>query len=309
MNPRTRLVERAIEYGYDGKQWNQAKELDYLDYNQQIDPKVFQPDLPNNVATIDPAKVAFGKPGESKLSDREITMRLASEFFETLVAGDYLALGQLNDVHTATWKTTSVVKWSGCETEISTGIGMFLVPSRERIEKKTNGRTEIQLFSGQKDHSMSLVLAEKTALVAHFKNEPRSETFGNTFLNLRKTIADARRLTDGSVEWLGIQTIDGRRAEGFRIGRGSSETEIWADSKTSLPVRVESVAAVGRDEIRTTMTDFQVNIDLDESAFDLNIPAGYSVQTMEIDCFKPPINYLADALKSAAEHNDGFISA
>ena len=54
------------------------------------------------------------------------------------------------------------------------------------------------------------------------------------------------------------------------------------------------------------MTDFQVGVDLDESLFSLEVPAGYTVQqTAQIDLSKKPIAYLAEALKMAAEHNDG----
>jgi hypothetical protein len=54
------------------------------------------------------------------------------------------------------------------------------------------------------------------------------------------------------------------------------------------------------------MSDFQMGSDLAESLFSVEVPAGYNVQqTMQIDLAKKPVAYLADALKWAAEHNDG----
>jgi hypothetical protein len=54
------------------------------------------------------------------------------------------------------------------------------------------------------------------------------------------------------------------------------------------------------------MTDFQVNVDVDESVFALSVPAGYAVQTTLLDFWKQPVNYFVDALATAAEHNNGF---
>ena len=54
------------------------------------------------------------------------------------------------------------------------------------------------------------------------------------------------------------------------------------------------------------MTDFQVGVDLDKSLFSLDVPPGYTVQqTMQVDLSKSPWAYLADALKMAADCNDG----
>ena len=58
------------------------------------------------------------------------------------------------------------------------------------------------------------------------------------------------------------------------------------------------------------MSDFQVGVDLDESLFSVDVPAGYTVQqTMQLDLSKKPVAYLADALKWTAEHNDGVFPA
>ena len=54
------------------------------------------------------------------------------------------------------------------------------------------------------------------------------------------------------------------------------------------------------------MSDFQVDVDLDESLFSLDVPKDYTVQqTLQLDLSKNPIYYLAETLKLAAELNDG----
>jgi hypothetical protein len=76
-----------------------------------------------------------------------------------------------------------------------------------------------------------------------------------------------------------------------------------------LPVRVEETTSDG-PKVRIVMTDFQVDVELDESLFSLDVPEGYTVQqNVEVDMSKKPLNYLADALKMAAEANDGVFPA
>jgi hypothetical protein len=80
---------------------------------------------------------------------------------------------------------------------------------------------------------------------------------------------------------------------------------IWADPKTLLPVRVETRTTTG-SEGHTVMTDFQVDVDLDESLFSLEVPKDYTIQqTAQIDLSRDPMYYLAETLKLVAEVNDG----
>ena len=88
INPKTKLAERVISYERQGEQWKQTEFREYLDYNKEIDPKVFQLDLPKDAETIDQIK---RKPGLVKgdLTNEEIATKVAREFFEALIAEDY----------------------------------------------------------------------------------------------------------------------------------------------------------------------------------------------------------------------------
>jgi len=215
----------------------------------------------------------------------------------------------LNNVYSATWKTTTVVKGPQSKTITSSGIGMFLAPSHERTEMTTDGVKGIQIFDGEQDKSITLVPASKIAVVINLKNLPpgMESPFGKTFQSLRELFSNAENGKTGKVERLGVETIDGRRAQGLRIELGSIEVKLWADPKTLLPIRVEmSSGATAGPEVRIVMTDFRIGVDLDESLFSLDVPVGYTVrQTMQIDLTKTPWTYLADALKMAAECNEG----
>lgn len=193
------------------------------------------------------------------------------------------------------------------ETVTLTGVGMFLAPSHERMESTVQGVKSIQIVDGQQDKALILIPSTKTATVIELKNLPpgRESPFGKTFQGLRKLVVDAQSDKTSKAERLGVKTIDGRPTEGFRIQLGSLEVKIWADPKTSLPVRVEQTTTSG-PKVRHVMSDFQVEVDLDESLFSLDVPDSYSFEnTVELDVSKKPINILAEALKMAAEANDG----
>jgi hypothetical protein len=88
VNPNTKLVERMFIYRRQGDQWKQEQLWEFLDYNQDIDPKVFHLDLPKDVLTVDQVN---RKPGLVKggLSDEQIAIKVARQFFEALIAEDY----------------------------------------------------------------------------------------------------------------------------------------------------------------------------------------------------------------------------
>jgi outer membrane lipoprotein-sorting protein len=215
----------------------------------------------------------------------------------------------LKSVRSATWKTTTVAKGGQNETITSSSVAMFLAPSHERMETDFQGAKSIHIMDGQKDKVIVLVPATKTAMVIDLKNLPpdRGSPFGNTFQELRKLVSEAQSGAQ-KAERLGVETIDGRRAEGFRIQTGAHEVKIWSDAETLLPVRVEqnTTGAAAGPEGHTVMTDFRVDLDLDESLFALEVPEGYTLQqTVQLDVSKNPIYHLADMLKLAAELNNG----
>lgn len=214
----------------------------------------------------------------------------------------------LNNVHTATWKTTltAEVKAPEKKTVTFSASAKFMAPSHERTETTADGAKSaaVSIVDGQKDKCITLDPATKTTTVINLKNFPAKDNpFGRTFLGLRELVANARNGKPDKVERLDRRTIDGREAEGFRIQLGSIDVKIWADPKTLLPVRVEQTIADPKASV--VMTDFRFNVPLEESLFSVDVPPGYAVQqTAKIDASKPWA-FLTGALRMAAECNDG----
>jgi len=77
---------------------------------------------------------------------------------------------------------------------------------------------------------------------------------------------------------LGEKDIDGRRVIGFRLvlSDPASVMSLWGDPESGLPVRIE-ITTPKFPNAKTTVTDFKVNVAMDESLFSVEPPAGYEI--------------------------------
>ncbi len=94
VDPATKLVQRVADFRQQDSRWERIKLREYLQYNQEIDPKVFQLDLPGDVIVVDQISRQFGLP-RGDLSDEEIAIKAAREFYEALIAQDYEKAGSI----------------------------------------------------------------------------------------------------------------------------------------------------------------------------------------------------------------------
>ncbi len=94
VDPKSKLVERVTVYRRHGDQWKQMSQREYLDYNKEISPGVFQLELPKDVFKIDQFHQEIGL-AKGGLSDNEIATKVVREFFEALIAKDYKKAGTI----------------------------------------------------------------------------------------------------------------------------------------------------------------------------------------------------------------------
>jgi hypothetical protein len=99
-----------------------------------------------------------------------------------------------------------------------------------------------------------------------------------------KSIETLWDVQDGTEEQLGEKEIDGQTAVGFKVVQEGqyfrSETTIWADAETAVPVLVEMLMAPLDDSpelIKFIMNNFDLNAQLDEGLFSLKVPPGYTL--------------------------------
>jgi outer membrane lipoprotein-sorting protein len=221
----------------------------------------------------------------------------------------------IGNVRTATWKITDTVQQPGGKPVTTTGVGMFMAPANERTETRIKeGIASIHICNGDKNRMISLSPISKTAMVIDLKNLPGGMPKPCPFVGLLDMAADAKSGKGEKAEHLGVETIDGRRADVFSLRskdaemKTSVEFKIWADPKTSLPIRIETIVQ-GKVDSRKVMTDFQFDVALDPALFSPDVPKDYTTQQTQMDFSKGPLCFLAEALKLAAERNGGVFPA
>ena len=110
----------------------------------------------------------------------------------------------------------------------------------------------------------------------------------DVFSNFQKLLEKMIHFQDETVENLGYKIIDDKEVVGFRIQltqldkiigwQGKGTFTVWADTATKLPIRLEWY-----DEmfgVNTIADKLELNVELDESTFEMNVPDGFELETV-----------------------------
>lgn len=145
------------------------------------------------------------------------------------------------------------------------------------------GMNEVSIIDLETSRILTLDPKEHKAIYIDMKGLPKE--MPNPLEALRTVIVQLQESEHFAVEELGEQEIEGRRAIGFRAeftGKHPKvEVIIWADPETALPIRIEQQEG----QMHFIGKDFQFDVDLDESLFSMEVPAGYTEQQIELDLF------------------------
>jgi hypothetical protein len=186
-----------------------------------------------------------------------------------------------------------------------TGEGMFMEPGHVRYEFP---QLMTVIASLQQGRQMTLLHRQKKATVVPVVTVTLSgqhTTSANIFETIRKHIQKAKENADDSVQFLGKAEIDQRTVVGYRIKQPLVDLRVWADSKTLLPVRTESL--IKHKQMTWVMTNFAFDVELDRSLFALKVPwdQGYTFHTMPIKPSEIAEQELIEAFAIWAEVMDG----
>jgi hypothetical protein len=133
----------------------------------------------------------------------------------------------------------------------------------------------VQIFDLSQD-PVKMLAIHPDKMLAIEKTSPDIEP-GRDFDLLRylSIIQDENDLRLTAAE-LGLEEIDGQRAKIFRVPGEYNEWTIWADAQTGLPIRIElNHPKIGQ---KITMSEFEFDVDFDESLFAMTAPEGYTVK-------------------------------
>jgi len=117
---------------------------------------------------------------------------------------------------------------------------------------------------------LTLIPNQKISALTDLKDLPEKPE--NVIDTMRNMITELQNDPNVSVEPLGEKEIDGRIAQGLRATSPDGELTVWADPQTALPIRMEQKWR----QMQFVCTDFQFDIEMDESLFSMEIPEGYS---------------------------------
>lgn len=186
----------------------------------------------------------------------------------------------LNYIHNSTYTfdlTTSVVG----QNEVTTAKGMVQQPGRMRLETASLGiSTIVDLDAGT---CLQLLHPQKTVLIQTVEIPDGAEG-GGPLAMLTGPVGNLWNLRDGTEKPLGEKEIEGRPAVGFEVVQNvppaACRTVVWVGRDSGLPILFETTVynpQDGSESITMTMDHFDLDVELDDALFSLEVPAGYTV--------------------------------
>ena len=189
----------------------------------------------------------------------------------------------------------------------------FLAPSHYRLRDEFIGRTEII----NSESSEYLVLHEGSTEAIQLTGPIVASLLKDSPVHLVDAVRKhfrADRKDQDDVKELGKRSIDGKQAIGLRSEIDGEVIEAWFDPKSHLPVQIRvrleipGSLAGGRDvSIWRVMSDFELDVPLDQTLFSTTLPEGYTridLQLPEPDTSAITLDDLVKMLRLCAEAND-----
>lgn len=109
---------------------------------------------------------------------------------------------------------------------------------------------------------------------SNLRHDPDNDTF--------EIVEKLRTLPYRADEVLGEKEIDGRALQGFRVTKAESINIVWIDPQTDQLARVE-IEYPNAPGMNKIMTNFQFNVELDDSLFSLSPPADFTPMEVQAD--------------------------
>jgi len=152
---------------------------------------------------------------------------------------------------------------------------------------------------------LTLIPKEKNARILQPVNRDPEQSGGGGFLQtIREQLLDLRQDKRVTRVSLGEREVADRMLIGYRINSPAMQLEVWGDQETGLPHTIVSNMAAFPDA-EVTMTDFEFDVELDDSLFSLVPPAGYTVTKDTIDLSKPSEEVFTTSLRQFTDLNEG----
>jgi outer membrane lipoprotein-sorting protein len=109
---------------------------------------------------------------------------------------------------------------------------------------------------------------------------------------VRNVVSEVKDNPDADIQDLGEKEINGQKAVGFYVKGLNVDLTIWANKKTSLPIRIEFTEG----KTSTVIKNIEFDVPLEESLVSMEVPAGYTMKDIAIHIEETaPDNHLSNA--------------
>jgi outer membrane lipoprotein-sorting protein len=110
---------------------------------------------------------------------------------------------------------------------------------------------------------------------------------------VRNVVSRVKDNPDADIQDLGEKEINGQKAVGFYVKGLNVDLTIWANKKTSLPIRIE----FAEGKTSTVIKNIKFDVPLEESLVSMEVPAGYTMKDIAIHIIEVPApdNHLSNA--------------
>ena len=110
--------------------------------------------------------------------------------------------------------------------------------------------------------------------------------------SIRNIVSKVKGDPDTDIQDLGEKEINGQKAVGFYVKGFNDGLTIWANKKTSLPIRIE----LTEGKTSTVIKNIEFDVPLEESLVSMEVPAGYTMKDIAISIKETaPDHHLSNA--------------
>ena len=169
---------------------------------------------------------------------------------------------------------------------------MFMEPGLMRQETTMGPSKIVGIMDIQQGKMITLMEEPKKAFIVNLTDLPEKIRKAHQEQNFLSRI---KKLIEESETELGEKEINGQLVKGYKVEKGNQVIIIWADAETARPVEMKTTMFQGETEI--TMSNFEFDVELDESLFSLEVPEEYTVEEKEIEVKEASTEDLIEMLR------------
>jgi hypothetical protein len=161
--------------------------------------------------------------------------------------------------------------------------------------RRTMSNMDMTMILDLEDARMLTLVSHGVTKIASYNDIQGTglEGTGSVLDFVRNVVSRVKDNPDADIQDLGEKEINGQKAVGFYVKGFNDGLTIWANKKTSLPIRIE----ITEGKTSTVIKNIEFDVPLEESLVSMEVPAGYTMKDIAIHIIEVPApdNHLSNA--------------